>query len=242
MRMFIGTSGYSYAEWKGVFYPKGLAAAKMLSYYAQRLPAVEVNNTFYRLPKRGMLERWAAQVPEGFRFALKASRRITHIKRLVDAESETEYLLGATEALGAKLGVILFQLPPYLRKDLPRLERFLGVLAGNVRASFEFRHPSWFDEEVFALLRAHDCALCTADTDEQAAAVTSTAGWGYVRLRRAAYSDDELRGWAARLQSRAWDHVYVFFKHEDEGAGPRLAARLCELAGMAVPAGSGAGA
>ncbi len=234
MRIFVGTSGYSYAEWKGAFYPQDLPAKQMLAYYAQRLAAVEINNTFYRLPKRSVLEGWSAQVPDGFRFALKASRRITHIKRLVDAESETEYLLRTVQALGAKLGVILFQLPPYLRKDLPRLEGFLGLLPRGARASFEFRHPSWFDEDVFALLRDRDCALCVADTDEQAPAVTSTAGWGYLRLRRSAYPDAELRQWVERLQAQAWDRAYVFFKHEDEGAGPRLAARLCELAGAAA--------
>ncbi|NIR30511.1 MAG: DUF72 domain-containing protein [Gammaproteobacteria bacterium] len=234
MRILVGTSGFSYAEWKGAFYPKELPATKMLSHYAQRLPAVEINNTFYRLPKRSVLEGWATQVPEGFRFALKASRRITHTKRLVDAESETEYLLRTARALGPKLGVILFQLPPYLRKDLPRLERFLGLLTDDVPASFEFRHPSWFDEDVFTALHDHDCALCTADTDEQAAAVRATAGWGYVRLRRSAYSDAELRGWAHRLHAQTWDRAYVFFKHEDEAAGPRLAARLSELIGTAA--------
>lgn len=239
MRIFVGTSGYSYAEWKGSFYPAGLPAAKMLSHYAQQLPAVEINNTFYRLPKRSVLEGWAAQVPEGFRFALKASRRITHIKRLVDAESETGYLLRTVDALGAKLGVILFQLPPYLRKDLPRLERFLGLLPEGVRASFEFRHPSWFDDDVCTALRERDCALCIADTEAEAAAMTATAGWGYLRLRRSAYSDAELREWVHRLQAQTWDVAYVFFKHEDEAAGPRLAARLSELAGSAAtPAGS----
>lgn len=237
MKLYAGTSGYSYSEWKGSFYPPTLPAAKMLSFYAERLPAVEINNTFYRLPRTDLLESWAAQVPEAFRFAIKASRRITHVKRLADAAEETDYLLNTLQVLGERLGVILFQLPPYLRKDLPRLERFVQLLPEGTPAAFEFRERSWFDEDVLACLRARALALCIADTDEGVVeAITSTAPWGYLRLRRAEYSDADLAAWLHRVQGPDWEQAYVFFKHEDEGTGPRLAARFLELERQAVNA------
>ncbi|MFQ5995306.1 MAG: DUF72 domain-containing protein [Acidiferrobacterales bacterium] len=232
MTLYAGTSGYSYKEWKGNFYPNDLPAPKMLGYYASKLPAVEINNTFYRLPKASVLESWAVQVPQDFRFALKASRRITHIKRLKDAAEETDYLLQTTQALKGALGVVLFQLPPYLRKDLPRLDQFLDGLPENTRAAFEFRHPSWFDDEVFERLRARNLALCVTDTDDDSdeTSIVSTARWGYLRLRRADYVPDHLGEWVERVRAQDWEDVYVFFKHEDEGAGPKLAARFLELA------------
>lgn len=237
MKLYAGTSGYSYSEWKGSFYPSKLPAARMLAFYAERLPAVEINNTFYRLPKTELLESWAAQVPEGFRFAIKASRRITHIKRLADTAEETTYLLRTVQVLGERLGVILFQLPPYLRKDLPRLERFVQLLPEGTPAAFEFRERSWFDEDVLACLRARSLALCVADTDQdRIEAIPSTAPWGYLRLRRAEYSEAELATWLHRMQAQGWEQAYVFFKHEDEGAGPKLAARVLELNRQAVNA------
>ena len=185
MRFSVGTSGYSYKEWKGHFYPEDLAADQMLRFYATKLPAVEINNTFYRLPKASVLENWAEQVPGDFRFALKASRRITHLKRLKEADEETDYLLRTVQTLGDRLGVILFQLPPYLKKDLPRLQQFLELLDDTTRAAFEFRDESWFDDEVFDALRQHGCALCLSDVDDEPAPeLVSTAGWGYFRLRR----------------------------------------------------------
>jgi uncharacterized protein YecE (DUF72 family) len=235
--VFAGTSGYSYAEWKGPFYPSGLASRDMLRFYAERLPAVEINNTFYRLPKASVLEAWAAQVPAGFRFAIKASRRITHLKRLRDVAEETDYLLRTTATLGACRGPILFQLPPNLRKDLDRLERFLALLPDTVRATLEFRHSSWFDEDVFARLRERNVALCIADADGDAVAEpVPTADWGYLRLRRPDYGPADLIRWAARVRALPWTDAYVFFKHEDEGAGPRLAAAF--LAGIAAPPGA----
>jgi uncharacterized protein YecE (DUF72 family) len=231
MKLYAGTSGYSYKEWKGNFYPQKLPATQMLQHYAQHLPAVEINNTFYRMPKTSVLASWCEQVPVDFRFSIKASRRITHLKRLQEAQDETAFLLRTSETLGTRLGVILFQLPPYLRKDLPRLQGFLDLLPDDTPAAFEFRNQSWFDDSVFELLRARDFALCIADTDEtQIPTVIATAGWGYLRLRRAQYNSPELIHWAKQIRAQPWKHAYVFFKHEDEGIGPKLATQFLELA------------
>ena len=166
MKLYSGTSGYSYPEWKGRFYPEKIKPAEMLSHYSGRLPAVEINNTFYRMPKRSVLESWAAQVPEDFRFVLKVSRRITHFKRLKDTGEEMEFLLGNVAALGARLGALLFQLHPNLRKDRPRLETFLDLLPEGMPAAFEFRHESWLDDEIFDLLGSRNCAVVTVETDD----------------------------------------------------------------------------
>jgi uncharacterized protein YecE (DUF72 family) len=231
MRLFAGTSGYSYKEWKGSFYPADLPADQMLRSYAERLPAVEINNTFYRLPSAAQLESWAGQVPAGFRFAVKASRRITHIKRLKEAHDETGYLLRTLNALGPRLGVVLFQLPPNMKKDLGRLGAFLDLLTLGPRAAFEFRHPSWMDADVEACLRDRGCAWCVADDEDgPEPQVVSTGRLGYLRLRRPGYDDAALARWAAAVAARDWDEAYVFFKHEDEGAGPALAQRFLELA------------
>jgi uncharacterized protein YecE (DUF72 family) len=203
----------------------------MLAWYAARLPAVEINNTFYRLPKRSVLEGWAGQVPESFRFALKASRRITHQKRLKDAGDETRYLLDTAQALGARLGAVLFQLPPNLKLDLERFDRFLEVLAPGTRAAFEFRHPSWLDPSVLERLRARACAwVVNDDAEAEPADFLVTAPWAYVRLRREAYPREQLAAWASRIRARELDEAFVFFKHEDAGAGPRLAAEFAEVA------------
>lgn len=231
MNLYAGTSGYSYKEWKGNFYPQKLPATQMLRHYAQQLPAVEINNTFYRLPTPSLLASWCEQVPPNFRFAIKAPRRITHIKRLKDVQDETVYLLRTLETLGTRLGVILFQLPPYQRKDLARLQAFINLLPEQTPAAFEFRAQSWFDDSVFELLRARDFALCIADTDEvQTPAIVTTAGWGYLRLRRAHYKDGELVNWVSQIRAQPWEYAYVFFKHEDEGIGPKLAAEFLQLA------------
>jgi len=239
MEIYAGTSGYSYKEWKGPFYPEDLPAAGMLRFYAERLGAVEINNTFYRMPKRSVLESWAAQVPGSFRFAIKASRRITHFKRLKDAGEELGFLLGNLDALGERLGVVLFQLPPNLKKDRPRLEAFLELLPKATPAAFEFRHPSWTeDDETAQLLAGRGLALCRADSDETPLPGDLDAGrFGYLRLRRAGYADAELADFADRLRARIraqdWERAFVFFKHEDEGAGPKLAQRFAALAGEA---------
>jgi uncharacterized protein YecE (DUF72 family) len=233
MEILAGTSGYSYKEWKGNFYPQRLAANDMLHFYAQRLPAVEINNTFYRLPRATTLESWAAKVPNGFQFAIKATRRITHIKRLEGVEDETDYLLKVTQALGSRLGVLLFQLPPYFRKNLVKLDAFLGLIPHGTPAALEFRHASWLDDDVYDRLRARNLPLCVTDADEAPAeSVVSTADWGYLRLRRAHYSESELKSWLMKLQQLNWNKVFVFFKHEDAGTGPRLAAEFLELAGQ----------
>ena len=234
MKLWVGTSGYSYKEWLWNFYPERLAPKEMLRFYASRLPAVEINNTFYRLPKESVLETWAEQVPAEFRFVLKAAQKITHVKRLRDAGAEVEYLFRVAAALGPALGAILFQLPPNLRKDLERLNNFLSLMPRKAAAAFEFRHPSWFDDEVFACLRERNCAFCVADTDDtESPHLTPTATWGYIRLRRSNYSRADLSQWKERVLSQRWDHAYVFFKHEDEGMGPKLAAEFLDLVGTA---------
>ncbi|HEY6805187.1 MAG TPA: DUF72 domain-containing protein [Pyrinomonadaceae bacterium] len=228
--LFVGTSGYSYKEWKGSFYPEKLAAKDMLPYYAERLKAVELNNTFYRLPQRSMVESWKAQVPDNFRFSVKASQRITHFKRLKEAADETKYMLDTVSVLGDQLGVVLFQLPPNMKKDLERLESFLAVLPPDVKATFEFRHPTWFDDDVLELLKKNDRALCISDTDDLPAhRIDKTADWGYLRLRRVNYPESELKEWVKRIKDQNWTDTFVFFKHEDEATGPRLAAEFVSL-------------
>ncbi len=226
MRVLTGTSGFSYKEWKGSFYPEDLPAEEMLRFYASRLPAVEINNTFYRMPKADLLASWAEQVPDGFRFVLKASQRITHFKRLKDVSEEVGYFLRVAATLGDRLGPILFQLPPNLKKDLPRLSEFLDLLPAATRAALEFRHASWFEDDVFEALRRRGAALCIAEDEDLAAPLVATAGWGYLRLRRPDYGEAEVRAWADRVRAQAWEEAYVFFKHEDAGAGPRLAAQM----------------
>ena len=230
MRVRTGTSGFSYKEWKGSFYPEKLKNADMLEYYGSKLPAVEINNTFYRMPKVSVLEGWSEKVSADFRFILKASRRITHFKRLKNSEEECGYLVDTARTLGERLGALLFQLPPNFKKDLDRLGAFLGMLAPQPRAAFEFRHPSWFDDEVFDTLRAHNRALCLAETEESQPDLVSTADWGYLRLRRADYTDDDLESWLAAMRTLGWQEAFVFFKHEDEASGPRLAERFLEMA------------
>ncbi|CAN5189483.1 DUF72 domain-containing protein [soil metagenome] len=231
MKIQAGTSGYSYKEWKGAFYPEDLPAGDMLGYYAGRLPTVEINNSFYRMPTEKLLASWAEQVPEGFRFVLKAPQRITHKKKLEDAGEETEHFFRMAGTLEARLGAVLFQLPPWLRKDVPRLMAFLEILPRAARAAFEFRHASWFDDEVFDRLRERGAALCVADAEgDLDTPLAATAPWGYLRLRRTDYDDAALADWANRVQAQPWEEAFVFFKHEDEATGPRLAERFLELA------------
>jgi len=228
--LYVGTSGYSYKEWKGSFYPEKLAAKDMLPYYAERLKAVELNNTFYRLPQRSMVESWRDQVPENFRFSVKASQRITHFKRLKEAEEPTKLMFDTVAALEARLGVVLFQLPPNMKKDLERLEAFLALLPAGVRSTFEFRHPTWFDDDVLELLKRHNHALCISDTDDLPTNhIDKTADWGYLRLRRVNYSREDLTAWVERIKLQKWKSIFVFFKHEDEGTGPKLAAEFVSL-------------
>ena len=231
MNLHVGTSGFSYKEWKGTFYPEDLPAKEMLTYYASRLPAVEINNTFYRLPQKSMLENWKEQVPSNFRFSIKASQRITHFKRLNDVEDETKYLLESAGALEDRLGVVLFQLPPNMKKDLPRLETFLECLPATTRAAFEFRHQTWLEDDVLQVLSAKNHALCISDTDDLPVThIDRTADWGYLRLRRVEYAEANLNEWLDRVREQNWTDAFVFFKHEDEGTGPKLAGQFLELA------------
>jgi uncharacterized protein YecE (DUF72 family) len=224
--MRIGTSGYSYKEWKGSFYPEDLPAARMLEFYAGRFDTVEINNTFYRMPEAKMLDKWATQVPDSFTFVLKAPQRITHRQKLSGSEEDVRYLFEAASTLGVKLGPVLFQLPPFFKKDSERLRAFLAALPPRSPAAFEFRHDSWCDDEVYAILRERDVPICLSDTDEVLdpnALVIPTASWGYLRLRRTEYSGDAISDWARRIAKQPWREAYVFFKHEDEGRGPRFA-------------------
>jgi uncharacterized protein YecE (DUF72 family) len=230
MKILVGTSGWSYKEWKGSFYPADLPADDMLRHYAGRLPTVEINNSFYRIPKEKVLLEWAEQVPPEFRFVLKASRRITHINRLSDADDSLAYFLRTVNCLGDRLGPTLFQCPPSLRQNMELLRSFLGRIPRTWRAAMEFRHASWFDEEVYQALRAHDIALVGVDEEEESAPVVPTASWGYLRLRKAAYEEDELRAWAERVRSQPWNEAYVFLKHDEEStAGPEAAVRLASM-------------
>jgi uncharacterized protein YecE (DUF72 family) len=221
-KLLAGASGYSFKEWKGDFYPEQMRPEGMLAWYAERLPTVEINNTFYRMPKTEVLASWATSTPEGFRFAIKASRRITHMARLRadTAADSVAFLYRNLATLGAKRGPVLFQLPPFLKKDLARLREFLDLLPAEHRAAFEFRNPSWFDDEVYDALRRAGAALCLSEREDDAPPpLVETAPWGYVRLRLEAYSEDDLRRWAERLLGTGWQDVYVYFMHEPTAPG-----------------------
>jgi uncharacterized protein YecE (DUF72 family) len=228
-RLHTGTSGFSYKEWKGPFYPDKLPAKRFLEHYASRLSTVEVNNTFYRMPREELFTGWVAQVGEGFRFAVKAPQRITHRARLVDCGELVQQLWSVCGALGPHLGPLLFQLPPFFKCDHAVLRDFLAALPAGCRAAFEFRNPSWFDDEVYALLHAAGAALVIADSDrERPPTVVATAGWGYLRLRREDYVEQDLDLWAERIRAAGWDEACCYFKHEDAGVGPRLALSLAQ--------------
>lgn len=232
--LYAGTSGFAYGEWKGVFYPEGLPGREMLSWYARHLPSVEINYTFRRLPAEATVEGWRSQTPEGFRFTLKASQRITHVKRLNDVQEEVDEFVRRARLLGDRLGTILFQLPPNLRYERGRLETFLAALPPVCRYAVEFRHESWTDPEVTELLAANGVALCGADTEERLIdAVPVTAGHAYLRLRREGYGDEEIAEWAKRIGGvvAGGRDVYCYFKHEGGGIGPAYARALLEAAG-----------
>jgi uncharacterized protein YecE (DUF72 family) len=229
MQLLAGTSGYSYKEWLGHFYPDKLPAGEMLRHYARHFTTVEINNTFYRMPAEAMLARWAEEVPENFAFTLKAPRRITHDQRLRDAESSVTEFLRRADALGPKLGVLLFQLPHYLKKDLPRLRDFLALLPAGKRVAFDFRNMSWQDDEVYETLRSRGAMLCVTDTEEGDTPFVATADCGYIRLRRTHYDESDLRAWAERIAVQPLDRTYVYFMHEDEALGTRFARLLNDL-------------
>ncbi len=232
--IWVGTSGYNYPEWKGSFYPAEFAAAKMLPYYAARFPTVEINYTFYRMPSEKLLAGWTKQVPAEFRFTLKAPRRITHDAKLVNCRDLTVEFCRVAATLGPQLGALLFQLPPSLKKDLGRLDAFLETLPPRAPAAFEFRHPSWFDADVFARLRERQTALCVADSELLETPLDVTADFGYFRLRDEGYQAADIEEWARRigaLRDRLAD-IYVYFKHEEHGLGPAFARQLMQNLGI----------
>ena len=226
--VFVGTSGYNYPEWKGSFYPADLPAAKMLPYYAARFPTVEINYTFYRMPSVKLLEGWIGQVPSSFKFTLKAPRRITHDSKLVSCDKLTAEFCLVAGTLGPQLGALLFQLPPSMKKDLARLDAFLDTLPPKAPAAFEFRHPSWFDAEVFDRLKERRRALCIADSEKLETPLEVTADFGYFRLRDEGYQPADIEEWSRRiapLRERC-NEIYVYFKHEEQGIGPEFARQL----------------
>jgi uncharacterized protein YecE (DUF72 family) len=229
MQLLAGTSGYSFKEWHGHFYPEKLPADQMLRYYAERLPTVEINNTFYRMPAEDMLARWASEVPAHFTFTLKAPQRITHQQRLKEAAPAATEFIRRASTLGDKLGVLLFQLPPFFKKDLPRLTDFLAPLPASPRVAFEFRNASWHSDDVYDALRARGAMLCVTDTDEGETPFVATADHGYLRLRRTHYDDADLAAWLDRIATQPLARVYVYFMHEDDALGTNFAQRLMEL-------------
>ena len=233
MGFFVGTSGYAFKEWKGTFYPAQHPDSQMLGFYSAKFPTVEINNTFYRMPREKNLLDWAEQVPDGFRFAIKATQRITHHAQLRDAGELVTYLAQTVQVLGSKLGPTLFQLPPFLKKDIPRLEAFLDILPKRWLVTIEFRHKSWFeDDQMFEALKARDVALCLSDQDEMATPAVATASWGYVRLHKLDYDQAGLATWAGTLKRMPWSDGYVYFKHDHSpGSGPPVAEALSGLLG-----------
>jgi uncharacterized protein YecE (DUF72 family) len=233
LRLHVGTSGYNFPEWKGSFYPPKLPSSKWLEYYAQQLATVEINYTFYRMPSVKTIAGWDAATPAGFTFVVKAPQRITHIARLKNIDDSLRFFLETVRKLNAKLGPILFQLPPNFRKDVARLSDLLTQFPADVRAACEFRHASWWSDDVYDLLRSTNTALCVADTEEGTTPLEATAGFGYVRLRDQGYTEESLREWVKKLQAlgSAWSDAFIFFKHEESGTGPKLAAEFVKLAG-----------
>jgi uncharacterized protein YecE (DUF72 family) len=231
MNLYVGTSGFSYKEWKGSFYPKDLPNGQMLGFYGERFRAVEINSTFKRLPTPAVLQAWAGAVGGDFKFALKASEQITHYRRFKEVGSLVSDLFRVAATLKSRLGPVFFQLPPNFKKDVTRLRAFLELLPSRRRVALEFRHDSWFDEEVFTLLRQKRVALCIADAEgDLEVPFVATAAWGYLRLRRPDYSTAALKAWAKRLRQQDWQDAFVFFKHEEEGQGAKLAQQFLKLA------------
>jgi uncharacterized protein YecE (DUF72 family) len=233
MNVLVGTSGWSYKEWKGSFYPPKISAEDMLRFYSGHFPTVEVNNSFYRIPAERVLVGWAGQVPESFRFVMKASRRVTHNNRLRDEDGSLGYFLRAINPLAERLGPTLFQLPPNFKKDMDRLGEFLAALPRRWPAAMEFRHPSWFDDEVYDAMMARGVALVAVDENEDegtGSPLVPTATWGYLRLRRVSYDEAMLRTWAERILDQSWSDAYVFLKHEDGSpTGPAAARQLSRI-------------
>ncbi len=231
MKIYTGTSGFAYKEWKGPFYPDTISPKEMLRFYATRLNTVEINNTFYHMPQRTVLANWAGQVPDDFMFALKAPQVITHFKQLRNVFEETEYVFNALKTLSQRLGPLLFQFPKSFRADRAVLEDFLAILPAGAVCAFDFRSPTWLEGGIPELIRSKGCGWCIEDTDEHPLReIISSASWGYLRLRRSNYTDDGLSELADLIGSQEWERAFVYFKHEgDEARGPKLAARFQDL-------------
>jgi uncharacterized protein YecE (DUF72 family) len=230
MNTWIGTSGFQYSEWKGNFYPEDLPTAKMLPFYAERLSTTEINYTFHRIPAAKTITNWNSLTPAKFRFALKAPQKITHFARLRDCADTMRYFHDVISALGEKLGPILFQLPPNFKKDTLLLADFVNSFPEGMRAAFEFRHQSWFEDEVFETLKTRNVALCIADTEDLTTPQVPTADYGYLRLRREDYAQADVERWAefVRGQNERWSDAFIYFKHEEAGIGPKLASQMME--------------
>jgi len=230
MAIWVGTSGFNYPEWRGSFYPEKFPSAKMLPYYAQRLATVEINYTFYRMPSAKTLSGWLEATPERFKFTLKAPKRITHVARLKDCAEPLQLFVATSSALAQKLGVLFFQLPPFLKKDLGLLDAFLETFPRGVRAAFEFRHASWFDDAVYERLRSKNLALCVADSEKLSTPVEITTDYGYFRLRDEGYTARDIAHWAEAIErtTSACKDVFIYFKHEEAGKGPEFSRLLLE--------------
>lgn len=233
---YVGTSGYSYAEWKGSFYPEKLSPKKFLSFYANEFRSVEINNTFYRLPSTALTGGWASEVPENFRFVLKASQSITHFGRLRDVESACKRFFEAHAALKDRRGPILFQLPPNFKADKGLLEEFLGTIPKDILTVWEFGNKGWQTDEIYSLLSDHNASLCIVDDEKKGTPFVETCNFGYARLRRVEYTDQSIDAWAKKFESAKWKDAFIFFKHEDAGTGPKLAKRLLASLGEEQPA------
>ena len=230
MQFLVGTSGYSYKEWKGSFYPEDLPQSEMLPFYARHFAAVEINGSFYRLPTAATIKSWTSQVPANFQFVLKSPQTITHFKRLKEPKTTLKPFLQIAAHLKKHRGPLYFQLPGNFKRDLPRLDTLLSVLKKAGPITFEFRHASWFDDQIFALLRKHQCALCINDSEKSPFTdIVSTAPWSYLRFRRGHYTDKQLVAWIKKIRQQPWTHAYIFFMHEDTGTGPKLAHRFLKL-------------
>ena len=230
-RVFVGTSGYNYPEWRGTFYPEKFSTSKMLAFYAERFPTVEINYTFYRMPTEKLLQGWAEGTPANFTFTLKAPRRITHDSKLQRCEDLLQGFCRTARTLGPKLAVLLFQLPPNFKKDAAVLRAFLELLPEGTRAAFEFRHASWLDTETFDALRGRNIALCIADSEKMKTPVEVTADYAYFRLRDEGYQQRDIEAWAKTVRELPPNDAFVYFKHEEQGLGPDFAQRLMTALG-----------
>jgi uncharacterized protein YecE (DUF72 family) len=227
VKLYVGTSGYAYREWKGKFYPTDLPAKKYLHFYATHFNSVEINGAFRRIPKTSVLKSWMKDVPPRFKFALKAPQQITHIRRLNAVGRPLGIFIKVARTLGPQLAPALFQLPPNFKADIPRFKKFLKLLPNDIQSAFEFRHESWLTDEIFQLLRERNAALCIAESHETIAIpFIATADWGYLRLRRDDYTAASLKKWARQIQTQEWSEAFIYFKHEETGRGPKFAKKF----------------